>query len=195
LARYLERSSEISRGSVGNNGTRKDVHNIIKDMAKNGLDSCFYDGINVQDIDEKQAEIKNTAKTYGMKAKINYASDSRFLQETLETPAEKAAAVVPVPLYAGFLWGVQAAVGVSSEKAAAVVATYMAGVAVQLGVAYASRARSDGEKAKFDDYAELRHAQFALKQLKREIVKRQKTKNEGKCPTLSMLISKQAQVR
>lgn len=106
LARYLERSSEISRGSVGNNGTRKDVHNIIKDMAKNGLDSCFYDGINVQDIDEKQAEIKNTAKTYGMKAKINYASDSRFLQETLETPAEKAAAVVPVPLYAGFLWGV-----------------------------------------------------------------------------------------
>lgn len=48
---------------------------------------------------------------------------------------------MPVPLYAGFLWGVQAAVGVSSEKAAAVVATYMAGVAVQLGVAYASRAR------------------------------------------------------
>ena len=59
----MERSSKIPRESAGNNVTRKGVRKKIKDMAKNDLASCFYDKIKVQDIDEKQAEIKNDTKT------------------------------------------------------------------------------------------------------------------------------------
>ncbi len=196
LAKYLERCSEISCRGDDTNTTHRDARKKIKKMTEHELSPYFYQKIKLQDIEKKQTEIKNAAKTYGMKAKINYASDSRSLQEILDTPAGKVAAAAAVPLYAGFLWGVQSVVGMANEKAAAIVTACMAGkLAVKVGLAYASRARSDSEKAKFDDYAELRHAQFALKHLKKEIVKRQKAENKNQHPTLSMLISKQAAAR
>lgn len=154
------------------------------------------DEIKTQDVKDKKAQIKASAETYGTKGRINYLSGSRLMQELLNTSSRKAGTVALVPPSVGFLWGVHAAVGTGREKAAAVVTAYMAGNAVlKAGMAYTSRARSESEKAKFDDYAELRPAQFVLKRLKKEILKNQQIKDEGRRPTLSTLIVQQAPTR
>ncbi len=188
MEEYLKNATELTKGLSLNKANKK-LRETVKDIPASQLRK-----MDAADIENKRRDILDAAKTYGTKAKINYAFDSRFLQDqyadnpTLTTTAR----VLSAGIVAGAAWGIGSVVSLANEKAGAIVAGYfVAKYVTHTAMAHLSRAKTESEKTKFDEYAELRHAALALKKLKKAVsVQKAFDAREGQRPTLTTLLAK-----
>lgn len=196
LAKYLNCALNAAEGKP-----RKKVKSSIKKHVSSYATLGEYNPLQIDALEEKTDKL---IAAEGTKAKLNYLSDSRSIQkvfkEAKEMSKEKGAkgfAVGAVVLAAGMtaaeLWAVHAVVSLANEKAANVVVGYMLGkMAAKSAVAVATRAKTPAEKERFDNYADLKHAQLAIKLLKKELglpSKKDKEKQENRQMARELLAS------
>ncbi len=188
MENYLKNAAELTKG-LSRKAAKKELHEAVK-----GIPASELRKMDAADIENKRRDIMDAAKTYGPKAALNYASDSRIFQDKYASHPNtvKAAHVIAAGIVAGAAWGVGSVVGLANEKAGAVVAGYIAAkYAARMGTAYLSRAKTESEKTKFDEYADLRHAALALKKLKKAVsAQKAFDARETKRPTLTTILAK-----
>lgn len=188
LESYLKNAAALTRG-LSVREAKKELTNAVK-----GIPASRLGQMDVTDIENKRRDIMDAAKTYGRKAAFNYAFDSRIMQDQHDQAPGfgKAAHVLAAGIVAGAAWGAGSLVGLANEKAGAVVTGYIAAnYVVRMGTAYLSRAKTEGEKKKFDEYAELRHAALALKKLKKAVsAQKAFDAREEQRPTLTTILAK-----
>lgn len=184
---YLNNAAALTNGLTVNEAKKK-LSETVKKIPASQLRK-----MDVADIENKRRDILSAAKTYGPKAALNYGSNSRILQD-LSNDGRMACAIFGAAIVGTTAWGVGSVVGLANAKAGAAVAGYIVAKGIaQVGTAYLSRAKTESEKKKFDEYAELRHAALALKKLKKAVsVQKAFDAREGQRPTLATLLAKEA---
>lgn len=161
-------------------------------------------GVEIADVKAKEKEIKNALKTYGLKARYNYKQDAEFKKENDQALKMRgknpivndiAKTVVAAGMASLIAWGISAV----NEKAGIAAAAYMGfNMTVNTITAHASRSKTDAEHKKFMDYADLKHAQLALKKLKKNMLKDGKgmaydaKDKDVKRPTVASIVAKGA---
>lgn len=191
-------------GSTVDNSVGMQKSDREKIIRKQAAEFASMKNIDVKDVEKLEAEVKEATKEYGLKAKLNYMSDSRFLQETIDkltkTTSKDRKEKVKAGVKAGLSLAIESAVvfgaytvaNMINEKAGEVVlGIMMARIGAKAGVAYAARAKTQEEKKEFDSYANLRQSQVALKKLKKElkIQRKKESKTSDKITARELLAS------
>ena len=115
-------------------------------------------------IEEKEKNLKDRAASYGLREKINYASDADVadLSDVVSMGVGAVATSMLAPVTA-------ADPQVLSATILAAAATYTVGRATKAVAAELSASKTPDQKRQARDYASVKHAQLALKLLKKEI--------------------------
>lgn len=129
------------------------------------------EGIQVADVTAKEAEVNKDLKKYGLREKLNYASDAKAYSEDIQksvdsivtTGVMSVASVLTLAVATTSAPEQGAAMGVvGGALLAAVTAERLA----KAGLRAVSGPRNEAQAKKIDEYTELKHTQLALKQLK-----------------------------
>lgn len=147
-------------------GAVKEIGNVKKidaEIKASQYASDFYksgkaESLTSADVKIAEKQIAKEMKQYGMKERLNYATDAR--PSKLESLLLKCA-VLSV--------GGLASAATGNETGMATVTAGFALLAAQTAVRLAAFPKTDEQERKIDEYADLKHAQLALKQLKREL--------------------------
>ena len=183
LSSYLDGAVALTSGK-----TKAESKRVIKDYFekadKNGLSGV--DALKV--VREKEKALKENASKYDFKTKMNYFSDADTapLKESKITEAVAAA------------WTFSALFANSGTVAATVFGTLsyytVKGVAKEIAKDV-TESKTDAEKKNAGDYADIKHAQLALKLLKREIESPAKDKNANKLTPAVLKLATQNNAR
>lgn len=135
-----------------------------KRIAKEYVGSANRFGIGLESVQLKKEELKKAASEYGLKEKVNYASDADVsgISDTVSLGVGAVAASMLAPIAAA-----------DPEKLAITLAAgalaYTAVKAVKVAAAGMSESKTPEQEKKAAGYADVKHAQLALKLLKKEI--------------------------
>lgn len=114
----------------------------------------------------KETELKKASKQYGLQEKMNYAFDARVFQER---PLDELAQGLHVALFASA--GMMTAAFSNSPEAATLFGVGGVLTAATLTTGrFLSAGETEKEKKSINEYAEIKHAQLALKQLKKKVM-------------------------
>ena len=168
LSSYLDGAVALTSGK-----TKAESKRLINDyVAKTDRDGLTgTDALNA--VREKEKALKENASKYDLKTKVNYLSDADTapLKESKITEAVAAA------------WTFSALFANSGTVAATVFGTLsyctVKGVAKEIAKDV-TESKTDAERKNAGDYADIKHAQLALKLLKREIESPAKDKEANK---------------
>ena len=182
LSSYLDGAVALSAGK-----TRAESKRVIKDYFEKADKGGLSGAEAATAVREKEKALKEKAASYDLKTKVNYLSDADTapLKESKITEAVAAA------------WTFSALFANSGAVAATVFGTLsyctVKGVAKEIAKDV-TESKTDAEKKNAGEYADVKHAQLALKLLKREIEAPAKDK-EVKKITPAMLIAAQGNGR
>ncbi len=156
LNKYLEQAVSSTQGE-----TKKEASKIVSQMVK----TDEFDAVDRADIDQKQAEVKEGLKAFGLKEKASYYMNLNANDDAKDKEATLRFALVSCALATSALISPEVTTGVGLA-----VAAYSASniVAKQVG---APKNETDKEKA--IQYADLKHAQLALRKLSNHIEKKE----------------------
>lgn len=160
LQSYLKGAVALTAGK-----TKTEAKRLIAEYQKNADKEALMGSAEALDIvREQEKALKDRASGYGLKTKMNYVSDAD-IPDVSDVVAGGMAAVATVSL---------APVVVADPNtlgATLFVATsaYMATKAGKLLAAEMSASKTPEQKKNAQDYADVKHAQLALKLLKKEI--------------------------
>ena len=126
-------------------------------IAENYVRTTDRDAIREGAVDLKAAELKKEAKQYGLREKLNYATDADH-DLKLEMTVVGAASLVE-------------SLAKSESMPNGPVALVVPKNAVQYAVGSMVKSKTAEQKMKADEYANVKHAQLVLKQLKRCLLK------------------------
>ncbi len=144
-------------GFVEKNDAYWKAEKYASDFFKSGK----ADTLTSKDVKLMEKQVAKELRQYGLKERLNYASN---------TKAKGDRAFVDLGLKAaGFSVLGAASVALDPELGGPVLLAGYAALAVETAVRCASWPKDDAQAKKIEDYTELKHAQLALKQLKREI--------------------------
>ncbi len=129
--------------------TKAEAEKIAKDYVR----TTDRENIREAAVDAKAAELKKEAKKYGLREKLNYATDADHGLK-LEMTVIGAASLVE-------------SLAKSESMPNGPVALVVPQNAVQYAVGSMVKADTPEKKVKADEYANIKHAQLVLKQLKR----------------------------
>lgn len=122
-------------------------------IAENYVRTTDRSAVRENAVDAKAAELKKEAKKYGLREKLNYATDADHGLK-LEMTVIGAASLVE-------------SLAKSESMPNGPVALVVPKNAVQYAVGSMVKADTPEKKVKADEYADIKHAQLVLKQLKR----------------------------
>ena len=144
LDKYLTGAVVLMSGK-----SKADAEKIAKDYVR----TTNRENIRESAVDAKASELKKEAKQYGLREKLNYATDAdRGLK--LELAVIGAASLVE-------------SLAKSESMPNGPVAMVVPKNAVQYAVGSMVKSKTAEQKLKADEYADVKHAQLVLKQLKR----------------------------
>lgn len=149
-----------------NGMTKKDAEKVANSFAAEKIE-----GIQVADVTAKEAEINESLKKYGLKEKLNYASDAKAYSKDPQKSIDSIITTGVMSVASSLTLAVAA--GSSPEQGAAmgtVAGALLAAVTIERlaksGLRALSTSKNETQAKKIDEYTELKHAQLALKQLK-----------------------------
>ena len=163
LQAYLNGAVALTAGKP-----KAEAKRIIEDYYKNsdflkrtrGLPAESKMGI----LNKKEAELKETASSYPLKTKVNYASDADF--DNIGDVLAGGLLAVATPMLAHVVSQDPSTLGATMFVATA---AYMTAKAGKMAAAELSASKNDEEKKNAQSYADIKHAQLALKLLKKEL--------------------------
>ena len=160
LSSYLERAVALTSGKSKSEAKRL-IAEYHKDADKKSLMQA-PDALKT--VKAKEADLKDRAAEFGFKTKLNYVSDAD-IPNVSDVVAGGMAAVATVSLAS------VVAADPSTLGATLFMATtaYMTAKAGKLMAAEISASKTPEQKKSAQDYADVKHAQLALKLLKKEI--------------------------
>ena len=168
LSSYLDGAVALTAGK-----TKAESKRVIKDYFEKADKKGLSGAEAAAAVAEKEKALKEKAAAYDLKTKVNYLSDADTapLKESKITEAVAAA------------WTFSALFANSGTVAATVFGTLsyctVKGVAKEIAKDV-TESKTDAEKKNAGDYADIKHAQLALKLLKREIESPAKDKDANK---------------
>ena len=150
-------------------GAKKEIGFVSKDDAywkATRYAADFYksgkaDTLTTDDVKLMEKQLGKEMKQYGFKERLNYASNTKAKEDT---------AFISIGLKAAGI-SLAGVVGITVDPELGVPVTMLgyAAVATEAAIRCASWPRDKAEAKKIEDYTDLKHAQLALKQLKREL--------------------------
>ncbi|MBR1777802.1 MAG: hypothetical protein IJ752_04365 [Alphaproteobacteria bacterium] len=144
-------------GFVDKNEAYWKAEKYASDFFKSGK----ADSLTTEDVKLMEKQVAKEIRGYGFKERLNYASNTKAKEETaFEMIGLKAAGLTVLGLGGAAL---------DPDLGTPVVLAGYAALAVETVVRCASLPKDDAQAKKIEDYTDLKHAQLALKQLKREI--------------------------
>lgn len=140
--------------------TKSEAKKIAKEFAE-GADKS---NISALDVRERSADMKKQASQAGLREKINYASDADVsgLSDAMAFGISGVAASMLAPIVA-------ADPQVMGVTFLAATVAYAGKKGVKTAAAELSASKTPEQKTKAAEYADIKHAQLALKQLKKAI--------------------------
>lgn len=160
LASYLEGAVALTSGK-----TKAEAKRLVAEYHKNADKQALAqspDALAV--IKDKEKALKDKTSEFGLKTKLNYASDAD-IPNVSDVIASGMAAVATVSL-APIVSADHSTLGATLFVATA---AYMTAKAGKLMAAEISASKTPEQKKSAQDYADVKHAQLALKLLKKEI--------------------------
>lgn len=115
-------------------------------------------------FNKKETELKKKASPYSLKTKVNYASDADF--DNFGDVLAGGLLAVATPMLAHVISQDPSTLGATMFVATA---AYMSAKAGKMIAADLSASKNDKEKKNAQSYADIKHAQLALKLLKKEL--------------------------
>jgi len=165
-------------------GAKKEIGYVRKNTAKDKASlyaSDFYNSdkakeITKDDVKVMEKRVEKDLKKYGWREKLNYATNVRAIDEHPISSVLKGSGIALVATACAVSTAIDGQFGMS----ALITGVGLAAGMTRAATYYASAPRNDGEVRKVDEYTDLKHAQLALKQLKREFQKaeREEYRNE-----------------
>lgn len=149
---------------------------MATDYAKDFYEAGKAESITKADIKAMEKQVSKELKQYGLKERLNYSINGKAISENPFSTLLQGA-------------GVAALVVVGSGTAAIdgqhALAAGLIGVGVAVAVAksaafYAGEPKNETEARKIEEYTNLKHAQLALKQLKREFTAKERAEYSEK---------------
>lgn len=160
LKAYLDGALKLTAGK-----SKADAERIIKDYHQKADNQALKSAPDALDaVKTEEKSLKEKASSYPLKAKVNYASDADF--ENIGDLLAGSLAAVATPMLAHIVAQDPSTLGATMFVATA---SYMALKAGKLAAAELSASKNDEEKKNAQAYADVKHAQLALKLLKKEI--------------------------
>ena len=171
LDSYLEKAcrrlNNIPAGEI-----RKTSKNFVQNFAVwNGKEANeeLLTGIKKEDIKKKEKELKNEAKRVSSRIKVNYALNAELNKDKPISPLGLSMAALPGALFA---------LGSMGHEKPEGVAIGLAGIGAAIGAVIAVKklqqkfeAKTTEEQWQGKSYMKIKHSQWALKQLKKQIQK------------------------
>lgn len=139
------------------------ANDYAEDFHKSGKDV----GLSKADIKAMEKQVAKELRQYGLKERVNYAANLRAAEEN---PMKVALKDVGIGMAAVAAMAAASASG-QHGVAAGIFGAGMAVIAAKAAVCYAGASTNAEEKRKIEEYAELKHAQLALRQLRYKIGK------------------------
>lgn len=134
--------------------------------------------ISAKDVEAKQAQIKSELKKYGIKEKLNYAFNAQAYKE--KNKDEKGPLVSDLMIFIAGMTATAAAFPKDAPATPESMGVIALGAATSVGLVMLKKgfykvldARTEAGAEKVSEYKTLKHAQLALKQLKKQITARQ----------------------
>lgn len=148
-------------------GAVKEIGNVKKfdaEIKASEYAAGFYksgkaEGLTAADVKIAEKQVAKEMKGYGVKERLNYAFDGR------PTTGFESLLLKYAVLSVGGL----AAAATGNETGLATVAAGYAVLTAQTALKLSTFPKTDEQERKIDEYADLKHAQLALKQLRREL--------------------------
>ena len=143
---------------------KKDAEEIATYYANDFYKAGKAEGVSKADVKAMEKQVSKELKQYGLRERINYATDGRAIKENpTSTIVQGAFAATMMAMSVG-----AAAADGEMGLASAFMTIGLAGAAANAALYYAGTSYNKEQERKIDEYTELKHAQLALKQLKRE---------------------------
>jgi len=160
LNAYLDKAVVLTAGK-----SKSEAKRLIEEYHHNADKKLLTQAADTLDIvKDKEKALKDGASRFGLKTKINYASDADVgsLSEIVTTGMAGVAMAAMAPVAAGDP-------SVLSGTMLAALTGYTSLRVGKLAAAGLTASKTPEEKKQASDYADVKHAQLALKLLKKEI--------------------------
>lgn len=154
-------------------GAVKGLKNMTKMEASNEVSKMMekvdLNDFSLDQVEAKRKEVKDEMKKYGFQEKLNYFSDSH----AYEADPQEATAKTIVAASTVMLMGVTTAIAGSAEATVGVMGLGTAAVIGKATMAWLSRAENADQAKKVAEYADLKHANLALRKLENALIKKE----------------------
>lgn len=160
LQAYLDGALKLTSGK-----SKAEAERIVKDYHQKADSQALKSAPDALDvINAEEKSLKEKASSYPLKTKVNYASDADF--ENIGDLLAGGLVSVATPMLAHIVAQDPSTLGATMFAATA---SYMTLKVGKLALAELSASKNDEEKKNALAYADVKHAQLALKLLKKEI--------------------------
>ena len=177
LDSYLKNACEYLN-NMSAEGIRSSAKHFVESYAQSYGEKAnkeLLTGIKKEDIQKKEQELKNEAKKASSRTKANYALNAELYRDEPTSNFGLAMGVIP---------GIVCTLSSLGHNKPIGVAVGLAGIGAAVGGVIATRklqkkfeSKTPEEKREITSYMEVKHAQWALKQLKNQIRKESRKEN------------------